>query len=411
MQDIEFTIPHVHFRTENFFSLSNGQALNGMHYLVDISEFSDFRKIVLLYRRCIMCINKWKAKARIQSSAPEDSNLFLLAQKFLILTDQQKHFPDVCEYFSRGLNTVKNIPDIVSQMNLFVDQDGIFRVKSKFKNQKIYPILLSRDSHLTKLIIIDIHHKLAHSGCYAVLSELRRHYFIPKNFSIVKKVIRECVHCKRFNARPINLNQNYYREFREDPPTVPFSNIFIDYMGPFTVKFEKENTKVWLLCFTCTWSRAVNLKICRSLTVSDFLRAFSLHCFEFGIPQLCVSDLGSQIVAGANVLTTFLNDPHTQLYFEERGVKPLKFQHYFKGCSQLGSLVEICVKLTKRLLYGCIKNNILDYFDFEFIVGKVVHLVNRRPIAFKESLRDSETEDLPELITPELLFEGMNSPL
>ena len=192
--------------------------------------------------------------------------------------------------------------------------------------------------------------------------------------------------CRRFNNRPVHLNQNLYRDFRENPPNVPFANVFVDYLGPFNVKVEKNKTKVWILCFTCTWSRAINLKICRSLNVSDFLRSFSLHCFEYGIPQLCISDLGTQIVAGANLITSFLNDPSTQLYFEERGTKPLSFQQYFKGCSQLGSLLEVCVKLVKRLIYGSIRNNILNYFDFDFLVCQVVHLANRRPIALRRLL-------------------------
>ena len=281
----------------------------------------------------------------------------------------------------------------------------MIRVKGKFKHRNYFPLLLSNESYLTELIILDVHQRLAQSGCYHVLAELRRHYFIPKHFSTVKKCLKKCVQCRRFNNRPVHLNQNLYRDFRENPPNVPFANVFVDHLGPFNVKVEKNKTKVWILCFTCTWSRAINLKICRSLNVSDFLRSFSLHCFEYGIPQLCISDLGTQIVAGANLITSFLNDPSTQLYFEERGIKPLSFQQYFKGCSQLGSLVEVCVKLVKRLIYGSIRNNILSYFDFDFLVCQVVHLANRRPIAFKEALRDNDAE-VPDSITPELLIWG-----
>ena len=225
----------------------------------------------------------------------------------------------------------------------------MIRVKGKFKHRNYFPLLLSNESYLTELIILDLHQRLAHSGCYHVLAELRRHYFIPKHFSMVKKCLKKCVQCRRFNNRPVHLNQNLYRDFRENPPNVPFANVFVDYLGPFNVKVEKNKTKVWILCFTCTWSRAINLKICRSLNVSDFLRSFSLHCFEYGIPKLCISNLGTHIVAGANLITSFLNDPSTQLYFEERGIKPLSFQQYFKRCSQLGSLVEVCVKGEVRL--------------------------------------------------------------
>ena len=72
--------------------------------------------------------------------------------------------------------------------------------------------------------------------------------------------------------------------------------------------------KVWILCISCTWSRAINLKIYYDLSDTEFLRAFQLHCFEFGIPQNCYSDLGTQLVAGANVITDFLKDLETLNY-------------------------------------------------------------------------------------------------
>ena len=180
----------------------------------------------------------------------------------------------------------------------------------------------------------------------------------PSYFSLVKNTIKSCIQCKRFNARSVKLNQNAYRDFRANPPQIPFANLFMDYIGPFKVNINKVSQKVWLLCLTCTWSRAVNLKICPNLNVSEFLKAFQSHCFEFGIPQLCISDLGSQLTAGANTMKSFLNDPEIQLYFQENQVKPLSFQQYFKGASELGSLVEICVKMVKKLIFGAIRNNV-----------------------------------------------------
>ena len=78
-----------------------------------------------------------------------------------------------------------------------------------------------------------------------------------------------------------------------------------------------------------------------------------------------------------------------------------------KGNSALGSMVESCVKLTKKLIYGSIRNNILYFRNFEFLMFQVIHLVNRRPIAFKEALREVDLNtSFPDLITPEILIHG-----
>ncbi|XP_068235640.1 uncharacterized protein [Palaemon carinicauda] len=96
----------------------------------------------------------------------------------------------------------------------------------------------------------------------------------------------------------------------------------------------------------------------------------------------------------------------TQSYFERNGVQSLKFDQFVKVHNQLGSMVEVCVKLVKRLIYGAIGKNVLEYHDFEFLIQQVIHLVNRRPIAFKEALRDQIGDDIPEPITPENLIHG-----
>lgn len=67
--------------------------------------------------------------------------------------------------------------------------------------------------------------------------------------------------------------------------------------------------------------------------------------------------------------------------------------------------MENCVKLVKRILYGSIGSLILDYFDFEFLMQQPNHLVNRRPVAFKNSLRDNSAGcEMPSAITPGLLL-------
>ena len=153
-------------------------------------------------------------------------------------------------------------------------------------------------------------------------------------------------------------------------------------------------------------SRAINLVICKDYSLKEFLRAFQLHTFQWGLPQHVISDLGSQLVSGSNVISQFLNDPETFHYFKSNNIKPFKFEHYSKGRSELGGMVEVCVKLVKRLIYASIGKLILSLHDFEFLIQQTIHLVNRRPVALREGLRDSSGEEFPEAITPEILTHG-----
>ena len=123
------------------------------------------------------------------------------------------------------------VPDLVNKFNLFVDNSGLIRIKSKMKSAgSTYRILLSSKSLLTKLIVRDAHDRTSHGGVYSVLKELKSRYWILRYYSTVKKVLKECITCARFNNRAVKLNQNEYRDFRMYPSDKPFSSVFIDYM-------------------------------------------------------------------------------------------------------------------------------------------------------------------------------------
>ena len=102
----------------------------------------------------------------------------------------------------------------------------------------------------------------------------------------------------------------------------------------------------------------------------------------------------------------FLNDTETKSYFDSNNIKPVEFSHFFKGNSSLGSIVEICVKMSKRLIFGSIKNRVVEYSEFEYVVSLAISCINKRPIAFKEKLRDDSTN--LDCITPEMLIRGVS---
>ena len=115
----------------------------------------------------------------------------------------------------------------------------------------------------------------------------------------------------------------------------------VEYLGSYQIKVGGTNAKVWILIKTCLYTRAINLNVCTDLTTKDFVTALQLHIFEFGVFSLCISDVGSQLVARANLVLTFLSEPETHSFFQENGMKALKFQNYPKRNSSFGSSVEI----------------------------------------------------------------------
>lgn len=72
--------------------------------------------------------------------------------------------------------------------------------------------------------------------------------------------------------------------------------------------------------------------------------------------------------------------------------------------------MENLVKQCKRLIAKSIKRTVLQFTEFELFVTKAKYLINRRPIAFQEGLRESCANfEVPTPITPENLLKGYDS--
>lgn len=388
---------------------------------IDLSRYSSFNKAVKILQTVLWCVRMWREKAKLgevsncKNSLENSKHLHYSKAFTLVLREaQQQAFPDILKFMRSDDKNLTEAPPLVHKFHIILDDRGLLRVKSKFgrfasDDEYSIPILLPKSS-ITDKLVLDTHVSMMHSGVYGVLSQLRKRYFLVHPFSSVRRALRDCVICKKQNSRSVKLNQNSYRLFRAKPKNIPFHSIFLDHLGPFYVKYGESKKKYYILILTCCWSRAVNLVPSPDLTVDTFMKAFQRHIFEFGIPGNVTSDMGSQLVAGANVIKTHLSSLTMKDFLAEHGINNFTFDQYDKGNSELGSLVEITVKLTKKLIHGAITKSVLSVYDFDFIIYQTRSLLNKRPITHHEALRDSSAE-APTPISPECLLYGRDLPI
>ena len=225
--------------------------------LIPLDKFSSFKKAVAVIGYCFQFISRLKDRLKLKnpelyghlsSSYASELSCTEAASFYLIGECQRVNFKDIFEYLERKHPKKMDIPELCSKLNIFKDKFGLLRVKSKMKNAKVdfrekYPILLPKSCPVTKAIIWDVHCKLSHCGVYSVLNTLRKEFWILSYYSAVKKVIKLCLWCTRQNARAIKVNCNDYRTFRVDPDCIPFRDVMMDHIGPFTVKVGGKNEK------------------------------------------------------------------------------------------------------------------------------------------------------------------------
>ena len=115
-----------------------------------------------------------------------------------------------------------------------------------------------------------------------------------------------------------------------------------DSVGPFVIRNEgRGERKVYVLIFTCLFTRAVSLYVCLGLDVESFLYALQLNVLEYGMVQEFISDNQPSFVAGLNHISGILDDIQIKNYFKVHDIKQLKFLPYPSGHLSLGELLNL----------------------------------------------------------------------
>ena len=78
----------------------------------------------------------------------------------------------------------ENFRKLTSSLNLFYDNEQLIRLNTRLnRSTKLHyenknPLLLRRDSHFSKLIVLRSHEQMFHSGVESTLSNIRLYYWI-----------------------------------------------------------------------------------------------------------------------------------------------------------------------------------------------------------------------------------------
>ena len=85
--------------------------------------------------------------------------------------------------------------------------DCVIRVGGRLEKAQVSyevkdPVIMPSKHHVTKLIIRNYHQQEGHCGSTQVLAAVRQKYWIIWGHSAVRRVVRNCLDCRRRNARP-----------------------------------------------------------------------------------------------------------------------------------------------------------------------------------------------------------------
>ena len=98
----------------------------------------------------------------------------------------------------------------VHQLNVFVDYDGLLRCRGGIDNANVpydveFPYLIPKTHYFRKLVVIYAQVIVLHNGVKDTLNFVRSQYSIIEGRNFVKKIIHECLICKKPRRKTVKL--------------------------------------------------------------------------------------------------------------------------------------------------------------------------------------------------------------
>ncbi|UYV79974.1 hypothetical protein LAZ67_18001244 [Cordylochernes scorpioides] len=279
---------------------------------------------------------------------------------------------------------------------LLVDSSGILRIKTKICRREDFanfrmPILLPSDHFLVSLLIRWNHETHGHAGLQTLLGILRENYWILRSRKTVKKIINQCIRCKRFTATPATVESTSLPEDRVRDAAV-FEIVGVDLTGHLILKNKK---KAWIVIFTCAVYRGVHLELVTSLSMEAFLQAFRRFIARRGRPLIVYSDNGTNFKGIANALKKI---DFSRLKCDPT-LKNITWKFIPPGAPWWGGWWERLIGMMKQLLFRILGQTSLGYEELSTVMCDVESLMNTRPLTYLTE----ESEDLAPL-TPSLFL-------
>jgi hypothetical protein len=301
----------------------------------------------------------------------------------LIRVDQEHHFAVEIRFLRKG----KPVPvtSKLATLTPFIDASGIIRVGGRIQHACLpedtkHPIVLSSDSQLATMIILDLHHRLTHAKTERLLHNLRATYHVLQPRATIKRVIRPCFDCKRRDSQPVCPLMGPLPASRIKTHQWPFSHVGIDYFGPLYVSMLRRTLKRYGVMFTCLDCRAVHLELADSMDLDSFMMAFSRFTDRRGVPLVCYSDNGTNLVAGEQEIRDAIAQWNPEALAKNMADRNIEWRFSPPASPHFGGSWERMIKSAKLAMRIVLKERVVTQEVLSTVMTGVEALLNARPL-------------------------------
>ena len=364
----------------------------GIGNVINISEFNSLRRLLRVTVNVLKFCRVLKSRMESSDAPAAEVDFSNEAQEMWIREAQL---------------TLEGHPQFAKwshQLELRKDDSGVWRCGGRLQGADIpegakSPILIPSEHPLAELIVTAAHARMMHSGLGSTLAEVRTRFWIVRGRQLVKRVLRRCVTCRRYEGAP-------FRPPRAPPlpdfrvkRSQPFEHVGMDFAGPLYVYDDRNSPakKTWILLLTCAVTRAVHLELVTDLTTEAFIRGFRKFTARRGMPGHIVTDNGQTFKAADRYFRAVAKAL-------DRVTQGPKWSFNLERAPWWGGMFERLVKSVKGVLRKTIGSARLTTDELSSVLAEVEQVINSRPLSYISS------DDTNEVLTPFHLIFGRRLP-
>ena len=286
------------------------------------------------------------------------------------------------------------------RLNLKPNAEGVLVCCGRIQGE--YPVYLPDTSLYAEKIVEEAHRLTLHGGVGLTMAKVRETFWIPRLRRMVKRVVKRCAGCKRFQA--VAFANPPVGPLPDDRTkgTTPFEVIGVDYMGPMTYKVStKKEGKAYILLYSCSLTRAVHLELMQTLETQDFLKSFKAFIARRGRPKKIYSDNGSTFIGAAGWLRKVMHDERFNDFLAQHSIV---WSFNLSRAPWWGGQFERMVGLVKRSLQKSAGRALLSWDELSELLLDIEVALNGRPLSYVE-----DDHELPTLTPNALLYPQSNT--
>nr|XP_039272687.1 uncharacterized protein LOC120346953 [Styela clava] len=329
------------------------------------SNWFKMKKIVawvLRYKRALLS----KVREDVSCNLGSGNNKFLsvdevnLAELEIIKNEQFKYYSKEINVLAKGEQLPKSSPLCKLQP---IMKEGLLRVGGRIGASSLqydakHPIIIPNKSSIANLIIEHTHQVTGHSGREYVIAELHQKFWIIKANAMTRKILNNCISCRKRQRAPESQLMADLPEDRLIPDKPPFSFVALDCFGPFLVRQGRSEVKRYGVIFTCLVTRAVHVEIAHSLDTSAFIMSLRRFISRRGQVVEIRSDNGTNFVSGEQELRNSIKTWNQNQIHRFLLQKNIKWLFQTPAASHHGGVFERQIRTIRKIFNAIAENKI-----------------------------------------------------